>query len=491
VYSMRQAIEEGFILDVLANYTTYATYWKVGKAVSDDPEYESRKARRAIARFVALHPHNLAQKAEIIVEHFRAHTRHKIGGKGKAMVVTSSRLHAVRYKAAIDRYLAAQGYTDTKALVAFSGTVSDDGIEVTEASLNGFPESQTAAVFAGPEYGVLVVAEKFQTGYDQPLLHTMFVDKVLVGLAAVQTLSRLNRIHPEKTDTFVLDFRNEAEAITEAFRPWYEATVAVPTDPNLLSDLAAKLLALQVLDEAEARAVAALIADRTQAVGDHGRIHALLAPAVERFRVLGVEEQAEARAALDGYVRAYSFLSQVVDFGDVALEALYLAARALLALLPAEGGGRLDLGAEVELTHLRLEKTSEGALTPDRGVGEVRAIYDGRGPEHEGERERLSKIIEVLNERFGLALGTADQLFFDQLEATWLGDDQLVAQARANPLENFRLVFADRFIRSIVERMDDNADIFRKILDEPTFQAIVMEHYLQRVFEQARSAGAP
>ncbi len=378
-------------------------------------------------------------------------------------------------------------YADTRALVAFSGRVDDAGLEFTESGMNGFPESQTAVRFNEPAYGVLIVAEKFQTGYDQPLLHTMFVDKTLVGLAAVQTLSRLNRIHPEKTDTFVLDFRNEADDITEAFKPWYETTVAIPTDPNLLYDLADRLLALQVLDDAEARAVAAIIADRTKKVGDHGLVHALLAPAVERFKAKSPDEQLEVRDALDQYVRAYSFLSQVVDFGDVALEALYLASRALLALLPTDGGGRLDLGSEVELTHLRLEKTSEGGITPDHGVGELTAIYSGQGKEAEEEKEHLSTIIEVLNERFGLLLGTADQLFFDQMEATWLGDEQLVAQARANPIENFRLVFADAFMKSIVGRMDDNADIFRQILDDPAFQAVVMDHYLQRVFEAART----
>jgi type I restriction enzyme, R subunit len=491
LYSMRQAIEERFILDVLEFYTTYKTYWKVGKAVSDDPEYDARKARRSIARFVALHPHNLAQKAELIVEHFRGHTRHKIASKGKAMVVTSSRLHAVRYKQAIDKYLREHGYADTRVLVAFSGRVDDGGIDFTESGMNGVPESQTATVFDGPEYGVLIVAEKFQTGYDQPLLHTMFVDKTLVGLAAVQTLSRLNRIHPEKTDTFVLDFRNEADDITEAFRPWYETTVALPTDPNLLHDLAARLLSLQVLDDAEARAVASLIADRTVKIGDHGLIHALLGPAVERFKAKTVDEQAETRDALDQYVRAYSFLSQVVEFGDVGLEALYLASRALITLLPPDGGGRLDLGSEVILTHLRLEKTSETqAITPDAGVGELQAIYSGRGPEDEPAMEHLSTIIEVLNERFGTTLGTADQLFFDQLEATWLDDQHLMDQARANPIENFRLVFNDIFIKSIVDRMDDNEDLFKKVLDEPGFKAAVMDYYLHRVFEQSRATAA-
>jgi len=486
LYSMRQAIEEGFILDVLANYTTYATYWKVGKAVADDPEYDTRKARRSIARFVSLHPHNLAQKAEIIVEHFREHTRHKIGGKGKAMVVTSSRLHAVRYKGAIDRYIAEHKYTDMKALVAFSGRVDDGGLDFTESGMNGFPESQTATQFARPEYGVLIVAEKFQTGYDQPLLHTMFVDKTLVGLAAVQTLSRLNRIHPEKTDTFVLDFRNEAEAITESFAPWYETTVAIPTDPNLLHDLAGKLHALQVLSDLEVRQAAAILADRTPKADYHATLHATLDPAVDRFAARTPEEQIEIRDLLDRYVRAYSFLSQVVDFGDVWLEALYLAGRAFISLLPTDRGGSLDLGSEVQLTHLRLEKTSEGSIGPGRGVGELKSIYDGQGRQAEEEKDKLSAIIHVLNERFGMALGTADQLFFDQMEQTWLGDAQLVAQARANPIENFKLVFADAFIKSIVGRMDDNADIFKRILDDPAFQSVVMDHYLQRVFTQVR-----
>ena len=330
------------------------------------------------------------------------------------------------------------------------------------------------------------------SGYDQPLLHTMFVDKTLVGLAAVQTLSRLNRIHPDKTDTFVLDFRNEAEAITEAFEPWYETTVAVPTDPNLLHDLANRLLALQVLDQGESFAVAAILADPSTPKGAHGQVYALLGPAVARFEALGEDAQTEARSLLDQFTRVYSFLSQVVDFADVSLEALYLASRALILLLPSsEDGGRLDLGAEVELTHLRLEQTSQGSISPEHGIGELSSIYSGQGKQAEDEKEHLSRIINVVNERFGLQLGTADQLFFDQLEEAWVADETLVAQARANDLANFRLPFTDVFLKTIVGRMDDNADIFKRLLDEPSFQATVLEHYLQRVFERARAAEGP
>jgi type I restriction enzyme R subunit len=180
----------------------------------------------------------------------------------------------------------------------------------------------------------------------------------------------------------------------------------------------------------------------------------------------------------------------VVRFGDVGLEAIYLASRALLSLLPSDRGGRLDLGSEVELTHLRIERTSEGSITPEKGVGELHAIYSGSGPEAEEQREHLSRIVEVLNERFGMTLGTADQLFFDQMEASWLADEHLVDQARANPLDNFRLVFADKFISTMVARMDDNEDLFKRVLDDREFQAAVMEHYLRRVFEQARGADA-
>ena len=240
---------------------------------------------------------------------------------------------------------------------------------------------------------------------------------------------------------------------------------------------------------AEAQAIAAHIADRTVKAGDHGAIYALLAAPVEQFKKLEPEEQHEVRDALDAFVRAYAFLSQVVEFEDVGLEALYLASRALAAELPSDGGGRLDLGTEVQLTHLRIEQTSSGSITPDGGYGPIEAIYSGQGKQVAEEKAHLSTIIEVLNERFGTVLGTADQLFFDQLEETWMADDHLVAQAQANPIESFRLVFQPQFLKSIVGRIDDNEEIFRRVVDDPDFQTAVMNHYLARVFERARSVG--
>jgi type I restriction enzyme R subunit len=491
LYSMRQAIEEGFILDVLSNYTTYQTYWRIEKAVTEDPAYDAAKARRAIAKFVSLHPHNLAQKAEIVVEHFLAHTAAKIGGNAKAMVVTSSRLHAVRYKQVIDAYIAKTGHTGVAALVAFSGKVIDDtGFAFTEANMNRFPDAETADRFGGPEYQVLIVAEKFQTGFDQPLLHTMYVDKVLTGLAAVQTLSRLNRIHALKSDTFVLDFRNDTDDIVKAFEPYYGRTVAPPTDPNLLWDTHRRLDEYDVLRPEEIEATVALILT-IAGPKDHGRVYALLDPALERFRALEEDDRLGFKDALDKFVRTYSFLSQIVAFGDAKLERDYIYCRALAARLRDQTTvERLDLGSEVELTHLRNEITYEGSLSLSTEAGEVKSIFgDGAGPRNDPDVELLSQIVETLNERFGLELDERDKLLFDQFEETWLADPNVVAQAKNNTLDNFRLAFDRLFLNTVVGRMDDNEAIFKRILDDADFQTVLMDLYARRVYRRARADG--
>jgi type I restriction enzyme R subunit len=485
LYSMRQAIEEGFILDTLANYTTYKTYFRIGKAITDDPQYDKARARAAIARFVTLHPHNLAQRAEVVVEHFRTSTAKKIGGRAKAMVVTSSRLHAVRYKLALDAYIAEKGYPGLRTLVAFSGKILDEGDEFSEPGMNAFPESETAERFAGDDYQVLVVAEKFQTGFDQPLLHTMYVDKVLTGLNAVQTLSRLNRIHPDKDDTFVLDFRNELEDIQEAFRPWYERTEAVPTDPNLLYDTHRALWGFDVLREEEVAAGVAALLSVTEWSG-HGAVYAALGPAQDRFRELDEEVQDAFRDVATRFVNMYVFVPQIVSYVDRHLERDYLFTRALLSTVRDEAAQGLDLGREVELTHLKLAQTFEGSGSLAEGGGEVVAIFSGKGKEHEPESEHLSRIVDVVNERFGLELGEADQLLFDQFEESWAADESLAARARTNTFENFRLVFDREFIDTVVRRMDDNEGIFKRILDEPAFQQTILDHYAVRLYGRLR-----
>src|SRR6266568_6833461 len=320
LYSMRQAIDEHFILDVLENYTTYKTYWSLLKKIETDPHYDRTKATLLLKSFVDGHVQTIAKKVAIMVEHFNGQVAHLIDGKAKAMIVTRSRLHAVRYKQVVDRYLKEKGYP-YKALVAFSGTVSDGGIDYTETHMNGFSETQTAETFKQQQYRILIVANKFQTGFDQPLLHTMYVDKKLGGVHAVQTLSRLNRTYPGKNETMVLDFANEAEEIEKAFAPYYEKTLlSEVTDPNLLYDLQTKLSGFHFYSEEDVNRFATIYFD-SKATQD--KLYAALTPVVDRYKEALDEEKADFKGHLTDYVRLYAFLSQIITFVDTDLEKLY------------------------------------------------------------------------------------------------------------------------------------------------------------------------
>ena len=333
LYSMRQAIEEGFILDVLGNYTTYTAYWRLWKTVEDDPRYDKHKAAFLLKSFVELHPHAIGEKVRIMVEHFAEQVQNQISGRAKAMIVTRSRLHAVRYKLAVDEYLAERGYP-FKALVAFSGTVDDGGQSYTEPGMNGISETQTAKTFEGPDYRFLIVANKFQTGFDQPLLHTMYVDKKLGGVNAVQTLSRLNRTHAEKQGTMVLDFANESDEIKTAFEPYYETTLlSEATDPNLLYEIQTSLSTFPVYAQIDVDDFAKVYFDDT---ATQDQLYAVLNPVVERFQGLHEDERQDFRSKLTDYVRLYAFLAQILTFADTDLEKLYVFARYLRRLLPAD-----------------------------------------------------------------------------------------------------------------------------------------------------------
>ena len=333
LYSMRQAIEEGFILDVLVNYTTYKAYYGLLKAVADDPEVPQKKAARALAKFMRLHPHNIEQKTEVIVEHFRRSVLPRLDGRAKAMVVTSSRLHAVRYKLAFERYLKEKGYTGIRPLVAFSGRIRDPdtGTEYTEPSMNtdmltGKPIGEAALPerFASSDYQVLLVANKYQTGFDQPLLCAMYVDKRLDGVQAVQTLSRLNRKIPGKDAPFVLDFVNAEEDIFRAFKPYYDKTeLDDPSDPAILEALKHELDREQVYHQSEVEAFAQVFYKPRERQGpaDHAHMQRYLQPAVDRCKVIEDEERRRVfRDKLAGYVRVYSFLSQIIPYADPDLE---------------------------------------------------------------------------------------------------------------------------------------------------------------------------
>ncbi|MEX2367471.1 MAG: type I restriction endonuclease [Pseudohongiellaceae bacterium] len=331
-YSMRQAIEEGFIHDVLQGYTCYKRYYKLIQDVEDDPSVPRKKAARALARFVDLHDYNIGQKVEIIVEHFITHTRHKIGGRAKAMVVTGSREHAVRYKLAFDQYIKDNKITGVRSLVAFSGEISlkdHAGKTFTEVTMNnGIKEIELPEKFNTEEYQVLLVAEKYQTGFDQPLLHTMYVDKKLSGIQAVQTLSRLNRTTRGKENTFVLDFINEPKDIYLAFKPYYEITpMGDDVDPQHLNELAYTLAAWKIYTQDEVNGWCEIwFRNRMQPTGgEHKQLNAMIDVAVERFKQLDEEEKDEFKSQLVSFRSLYLFLSQIIPYQDSDLEkTLYL-----------------------------------------------------------------------------------------------------------------------------------------------------------------------
>ncbi len=499
LYSMRQAIEEGFILDVLNNYTTYKTYYRLVKASETDPKVPKKEATRQLARFMSLHPHNIAQKTEVMVEHFRAKVRHKIGGRAKAMLVTSSRLHAVRYKLAFEKYLKEQGYTDVGVLVAFSGTVKDpdSGLEFTEPGMNvgkdgkRISEAGLPAAFETEEYQVLLVANKYQTGFDQPLLHTMYVDKRLSGVQAVQTLSRLNRTSPGKQDTFVLDFVNDTDEIQRSFQPYYEqTTVAETADPQQLYDLAHKLEATQIFWQSEVDAFCRVFFSprEKQTVHDQAEMNRHLNPAVDRYEARTEDEQEEFKNALGAFVRLYAFLSQIMPFSDPDLEKLYTFARFLETKLPQDPRkAPLRLDGDVALKYYRLDKISEGSIVLKvADPGEVYSPTDVGTRKAKDEEVELSTIIEVLNERFGTEFNKADQVLFDQFVEAAKLDDEVVQRAKANPLDNFALAMKAKVEGLMIDRMDQNQEIVTRYLNDADFQSLAFRLLVRRIYDEIR-----
>jgi type I restriction enzyme R subunit len=493
LYSMRQAIEEGFILDVLENYTTYKAYWRLLKKIKDDPRYDKKKAEYLLKSFVELHPHAINEKIRIMVEHFATKVQNEIGGTAKAMIVTRSRLHAVRYKLAMDRYLKERGYP-FKALVAFSGTVQDGGESYTESGMNSrggrdrIGENRTAKEFKKPEYRFLVVANKFQTGFDQPLLHTMYVDKKLGGVNAVQTLSRLNRTHPGKKGTLVLDFANEAEAIKAAFEPYYETTLlSEATDPNLLYEIQNRLAAFPVYTQADVESFARFYFN-PKATQD--QLYAVLAPVVERFTGTTEDEQRDFRGQLTDYVRLYAFLSQILTFADADLEKLYVFARYLRRLLP---DGRIELPREIQrnidMESYKVQQTGSGKIALERksGILDPVGTKSVHGSDQE-EMEALSRIIAELNERFGLNLGAEHSATLGQMMDRLDADPGLDASARVNTRENVRLTFDQKVEQVIQEIVDSNFDLYKRITDHKDFGEAVKNFLFDQYLREHRQA---
>jgi type I restriction enzyme R subunit len=510
LYSMRQAIEEGFILDVVRNYTTYATYYRLVKAIEDDPNLPKKKAARALAKFMSLHPHNIEQKTEVMVEHFRQKVRGHLGGQAKAMVVTSSRLHAVRYMQAFERYIADNRITDVRPLVAFSGAVKDPdtGLDYTEPGMNkdcvsgeGISEKQLPKRFASPDYQVLLVANKYQTGFDQPLLCAMYVDKRLDGVQAVQTLSRLNRKIPGKENPFVLDFVNEAEDIYKAFKPYYDATsLQEGSDPQQLEKLKHELDAAQVYFWSEVEAFARVFYKPVarQSAQDHAGMQLHLQPAVDRFKAMQDDpKRSEFREKLSGYVNIYSFMSQIMPYGDAALEMLYSYGRFLLPhLLLDRDTERVKLGDEVGLQYYRLERIYSGEITLREGDPEgVKSPTDVGTGKARDEKVPLSEIIKVLNERFGTSFTDEDRFFFEQIREKATANEQVVKLRRANPFDKFQLGLKQLLEDLMVQRMADNDKIVTRYMDDKEFGDAAFDVLSKAIYdsipkeEEARKLG--
>ena len=495
VYSMRQAIEEGFILDVLKRYMSYKTFYKLGSK-ADDKLVPQTKAKKTLARFAVLHSYNIAQKIVVIVEHFREFVAPKLGGRAKAMVVTDSRLAAVRYKLALDKYLKEMGYDkEMKALVAYSGDVEDpeSGPEpFNERNMNPQLKGQEPAdAFKEDSYRLLLVANKYQTGFDQPLLQAMYVDKRLSGVLAVQTLSRLNRMAPGKEDPFVLDFVNNPQEILDSFKPYYRtAEVEDGTDPNIVHELQIKLdkAGVYLPSEIDQHAEAFFNPKRTQA-----NLHNFLKPARDRFNELEEEDAEQFRKDLGTFLRMYDFLSQIIPYGDPDLEKRYVFGKGLMPSIAANSGGSsiLELDSDVQLTHYRIQKLGEQSL--DLATGELVKLKPasdaGSGKSQTDEEKRLSEIVDKMNDLFSGELTEADMVgYVTTIKGKLLENETLAEQGRSNSEQQFALGdFKDIMMDIIIDGQESHNKIAGQLLqDERIFAAMqgMMAKMVWKQFQQ-------
>lgn len=497
VYSMRQAIEEEFILDVLKHYTSYRMFYNLG-ALANERLVPQKKAKQALAQYAKLHAHNISQKVVVIVEHFREHVAAKIGGKAKAMLVTDSRKAAVRYKLAIDKYIRDQRYLDLHTLVAFSGSLEDPESgpgEFSEVSMNPDIKGQEPSeAFKRDEYRILLVANKYQVGFDQPLLHTMYVDKRLSGVLAVQTLSRLNRMYPGKEDTFVLDFVNKPEEILKSFQPYYRtAQLEEVTDPNLVHELMTKLNKAGVYYWSEVETFAHAFFNpkvKTQAA-----LHGVLKPAFDRYVDLDAEPQELFRKDLASFLRLYEFLSQIIPYNDPDLEKLFVFGKNLMPRLAEQGRKEfLSLDSDVKLTHYRLQKLGEQQLDLEKAeVVKLAGISEaGTGAAPEDERKELREIVAKMNDLFSGDITEAD---FIGAVTTWQGrlmaSEKLAAQALNNSEEQFAMGdVKDEFTDVVIEAKDAQNHIADQLLKDERIMGIIQKMVAKMVWRKFQQSSA-
>ena len=505
IYSMKQAIEEKFILDVLQNYMTYKTCYKIVKNMPDNPEVPATKATKAVLRFESLHPHNLQQKTAIIIETFRSVTKNKIGGRGKAMVVTASRLHAIRYYHEFKRYLERHHYDDLDILVAFSGAIKDidatgEEVEYTEEKLNKradgthIKESQLKEEFHKDEYAMLIVAEKYQTGFDEPLLHTMFVDKKLKGVKAVQTLSRLNRTCAGKTDTFVLDFVNTAEEIKEAFQPYYECTeLDEEINPNLIYDTRKLIRDFGLYnDEDIATFLKLFLKKEKQSASDLGKLTSLFKPIINRYNELPEDKRFDYKKTVRNFVKWYSYITQISRMFDKGLHEEFTFCQYLAKLLPRATSKDVDLDDKLRLEFYKLEKEFKGSISlnptqEDKTLVNVKKLKTGGTGKDEDVL--LDLIITNINDRFGGVFTDADkvlvEIIYDKSVRT---NKRLAAYAKKNDEAVFtQSIFPEVFKKVTQECYMESMDAFSKLFEDKVFYATVMDAISREAYKDLRN----
>ncbi|MBB6402670.1 type I restriction enzyme R subunit [Methanococcus maripaludis] len=500
VYSMKQAIEEGFILDVLKNYMTYKTCYKIAKSTPDNPELPESEARKAIRRYESLHPYNLQQKTAVMVEQFREVTSKKINGKAKAMIVTPSRLHAVRYYNEFKRYIKHKGYNDLDVLIAFSGTVTDtDGTEYTESGMNKtkagnkISEKQLPEVFHGDEFNMLIVAEKYQTGFDEPLLHTMFVDKKLSGVKAVQTLSRLNRTAKGKNDTFILDFANETIDIQAAFAPYYKETALdEEINVNLIYDTKVLLRKFNVYGDSDVEKFIKIhYKSGKQTDTDLGKLTSLFRPIQDYYLELSDEDQFKFKRSVRNFIKWYSYITQITRMFDRDLQMEYDFLYFLNKSLPSNSSERVDLDDKIKLEYYKLDKTFEGNIaleTPDTVILENPKSIDVEKPK-EGKDELLEVIIQSINDRFNGIFTDGDKVIIETIYGRIVNNDgERIAKYAEDSFE----IFNDSFFPKVFDEVArscflEQTKAFKKIFENKEFYNTIQQEMARQVYRKFRN----
>ena len=490
-YTMKQAIQEGFILDVLRYYTPVESYYKLIKKVEEDPEFDTKRARKKLRRYVESHEHAIRLKAEIMVDHFHEQVLalNKIGGKARAMVVTGGIERTIQYYHAIRQYLL-ERKSRYQAIVAFSGEHEYGGVKVSEAFLNGFPSGRIADKIQQDPYRFLICADKFQTGYDEPLLHTMYVDKILSGIKAVQTLSRLNRAHPQKHDAFVLDFMNDVDTIQEAFADYYRTTIlSEETDPNKLHDLKAALDGYQVYADAEIDQLVTLYLDGA----DRDQLDPILDACVELYKEkLDEDGQVDFKGKAKAFERAYGFLASILPYKNAEWEKLSIFLNFLVPKLPAPVEEDLSKGIleSIDMDSYRVEKKAARHVQLADEDAEIEPFpTNGGGHRPEAELDRLSNILKSFNDQFGNIPWTdgdrIHRLITEEIPNRVAADRAYQNAKQNSDKQNARIEHDKALRRVMTALLQDDTELFKQFSDNESFRRWLTDTIFSITYEAA------